>query len=513
MISRRRFIGTGAALAGASALAGFLPENLLRATKAGASGSFNLSQVKHIVYLMQENRSFDHYFGAFSGVRGYSDSTAVILPNGNTVFQQPDPDNPDGYVEPFHLDTIATGAAATPSLSHAWEDQHASLNGGAMDGWIRTHNDVDGIAKGTYTMGYYTGADIPFHWALAQNFALLDNYHCAVLGPTWPNRIMWLTGTNDPQGTLGKGPALDNNASGYTWITAPELLLAKGYTFKCYNPPSNSGLNMLQEFSQISGASSSNPTLYQGVFSAGTLWGNGSGGLGNPASPTAASNTSLAFEQDCANGTLPDVSWIFPSSAASEHPAYLPAAGAQFLASKLEALAGNETLWNETVFIINYDENDGYFDHVVPPTPSQAQYPTEFVTATSRGGTPGMGYPVGGGFRVPCFIVSPWTVGGNPYHAVADHTSCLRFLEQVTAAGGLNLSGGSGGITVANISPWRRATFDDLTGAFASGTAAAAAPTNAQFNASTTAANLSAQTAASSKPLPAFPGANQTMPA
>ena len=104
-ISRRRFIGTGAALAGAAALAGYLPESLIsRVTAASAAttgSSFDLSQVKHLVFLMQENRSFDHYFGTFPGVSGFSDPTAVKLPNGRSVFQQPDPANPDGYLEPL----------------------------------------------------------------------------------------------------------------------------------------------------------------------------------------------------------------------------------------------------------------------------------------------------------------------------------------------------------------------------------------------------------------------------
>ena len=108
----------------------------------------------------------------------------------------------------------------------------------------------------------------------------------------------------------------------------------------------------------------------------GTLWGNGTpGGLGDPANPTMATNPALAFEEDCANGVLPDVSSIGTNAAVWEHPSNIPAAGAQFLASKLDALAANDDLWNTTAFVINYDENDGFFDHVVPPTPDPAQFP------------------------------------------------------------------------------------------------------------------------------------------
>ncbi|WP_203925096.1 alkaline phosphatase family protein, partial [Rugosimonospora africana] len=113
-ISRRRFLASAASLAGAAGLAGILPENLAEAATAKAKG-FDLSQVKHVVYVMAENRSFDHYFGTFPGVRGFSDKKAIRLPNGRSVFQQPDPANPDGYLEPFHMSTITTGAAAVPS--------------------------------------------------------------------------------------------------------------------------------------------------------------------------------------------------------------------------------------------------------------------------------------------------------------------------------------------------------------------------------------------------------------
>ncbi len=191
----------------------------------------------------------------------------------------------------------------------------------------------------------------------------------------------------------------------------------------------------------------------------------------------------------------------------TEHPPAIPAAGAQFLATKLEALASNEELWNSTVFVINYDENDGFFDHVVPPTPNPKLFPEEFVTLASPAGTPGGGLPVGAGFRVPAFVISPWSVGGRIFSGVSDHTSCLRLVEAVAAAGGLS---GKGPVTFPNISRWRRATFSDFTGAL--GGAAQAAPVSTQFTPTTTAANLAAQTTASQQPLPPRPGATQQFP-
>ena len=130
------------------------------------------------------------------------------------------------------------------------------------------------------------------------------------------------------------------------------------------------------------------------------------------------------------NNKLPTVSWIVPTSGQSEHPAYIPASGANYLASKLEAVASNLDLWSKTVFIVNYDENDGLFDHVVPPLPPPGT-PNEFID----------GLPIGGGVRVPCFVISPWSVGGFVATENFDHTSVLRFLERLTGVIETNVIG------------------------------------------------------------------------
>jgi phospholipase C len=486
----RRSLLKGAAGAGAgAALAAYLPSSVRKAIAGAAAhpSRFDLSQVKHVVLLMQENRSFDHYFGTLSGVRGFGDPRALRLPSGRSVFQQPDPDNPDAYLLPYHLDTSTSAAQAVPSLSHAWQIQHDSWSNGAMDGWLRCHIASDSDTSGPFTMGYYEAADIPFQYALAEAFTICDNYFCSVLGPTHPNRYMWMTGTVDPEGQSG-GPALDNNAPNgtYSWTTYAERLQNAGVSWKCYQQADNYGTNVLEFFSQFIDAPTSS-SLYQSAFGVSTLFN------GQP-----ASDPTMAFEEDCANGTLPTVSWLFPTSVASEHPSYLPAAGAQFVASKIEALAANEDLWNSTVFILNYDENDGFFDHVPPITPPKGTT-DEFVALNSPGGTPGGGLNIGSGFRVPAIVISPWTVGGLVSSAPLDHTSCLRFLERVT------------GVTEPNISDWRRATFGDFTAALQQ--APAPAPSIPAASPSATAAQLAYQTQQSSLPLPAFPGALQTAPA
>jgi phospholipase C len=271
-------------------------------------------------------------------------------------------------------------------------------------------------------MGYYKREDIPFQFALAEAFTLCDAFHCSVLGPTWPNRMYWMTGTIDPDGLHG-GPIVNNTypKEGYRWLTYAERLEAAGVPWKVYQQHDNYGCNLLETFKNFRDATPSSPLYTKGMVR---------GPEGQ-------------FEYDAQNDKLPAVSWIIPTSYQSEHPDYMPAAGAAFIASKIEAIASNADVWAKTVFILNYDENDGIFDHVVPPTPPDGT-PHEFVN----------GLPIGGGFRVPCVIVSPWTAGGWVCSQPFDHTSILQFLEQFT------------GVKEPNISAWRRSTFGDLTAAF-----------------------------------------------
>jgi phospholipase C len=152
--------------------------------------------------------------------------------------------------------------------------------------------------------------------------------------------------------------------------------------------------------------------------------------------------------------------------------------------------------------ILTYDENDGLFDHVAPPTPPPGT-PGEFVTWTSPGGTPGNGLPVGAGFRVPAVVISPWTAGGWVSSEPFDHTSALRFLERVT------------GVPEPNISAWRRRTFGDLTSVFRFGDDPAPAPRTVRPapEAIPPSVNAWATSPAAWLPPPRLPGADQLPPA
>jgi phospholipase C len=419
--TRRRLLSAAGTATAAAFAAEFLPPNVRKAmATAPARRSGRLRDIKHVVILMQENRSFDHYFGTMPQVAGFSDPHAITLDTGDSVFHQPDPENPDGYTLPFHLDTGTTSAHAIPSTSHGWSVQHSAWNDGGMDNWLPAHRDADGD-NGPYVMGYYTREDIPFHFALAEQFTVCDHYHSSVMGPTWPNRLYLMSACIDPDGVAG-GPVISNaDPVPYRWKTYPEALTEAGVSWKVYQEVDNYGCNVLEPFAAFQNAPTSSPLYQNGLrtYSAGR------------------------FEYDAAHDRLPTVSWIVPTSYQSEHPDYTPAAGADYIAGKIDAIASNRDVWEKTVFILNYDENDGLFDHVPPPVPPPGT-PGEYVD----------GLPIGGGFRVPCILVSPWTQGGWIAGENFDHTSTLRFLERLT------------GVRVPNLTDWRRKAFGDLTSAF-----------------------------------------------
>ena len=233
-ITRRRLLGNSAKLAAAA----FCTPLSCHQTSAALwpDDSFRCAEFhrhQHVVLLMQENRSFDHYFGTLAGVRGFSDPGAMKLHHGKSVFHQPDSHTSDGYLLPFHLDTKKTNAQKVPSTSHAWATQHASWNNGKMDNWLKAHRHADG-EKSPFCMGYYKRDDIPFQFALAEAFTICDGYHCSVLGPTWPNRLYWMTGTIDPDGNHG-GPVIQNKDNDFRWTTYAERLEAAGVSWKVYN--------------------------------------------------------------------------------------------------------------------------------------------------------------------------------------------------------------------------------------------------------------------------------------
>ncbi|HKF50378.1 MAG TPA: alkaline phosphatase family protein [Terracidiphilus sp.] len=435
--TRRQVLKLGAAAGAGSVLAGCGVGNKIA---NAVSGCAKITDIDHVVILIQENRSFDHYFGSYKGVKGFSDKSAA--------FQQPYPGNtsnpPAGALLPFHLDVTKTDAACTHDISHDWVPQHQSWNNGAMDGFITSRLSIN-TTDAVMTMGYYTRADLPYYYAAADAFTLCDNYFCPVIGPSDPNRLYTMAASLDPDGTHG-GPLLETlvfqNRQPFfgklTLTTMPEQLTAKGISWKVYGSPDQNILsgafsdNILSYFKNFQDSSTD---LFHNAFV--------------PQFP-------VDFVSDAATGNLPQVSWILASLIDSDHPPAPATLGESTLSLIVQSLTANPTVWAKTALFVTYDENGGFFDHV-PPVTAPPGTAGEYVTAPSvpdasaQGGISG---PIGLGFRVPAMIISPFSRGGFVSSDLFDHTSVLRFLETRFGA------------EVPNLSAWRRQTVGDMTSAF-----------------------------------------------
>jgi phospholipase C len=426
-----------------------------------------LEDVEHVVILMQENRSFDHYFGGLNGVRGFADRFPMPVADipgrtGKTVWTQANGKSADGppLIAPFPLNSAQTFAhMRVEGTPHSWSDAQYAWDQGRMDRWPES--------KHAHAMGYYRREDIPFQYALADAFTLCDAYHCATQTGTNTNRLFLWGGTNDPFGRDG-GPSISNShdelatkggaAEGYRWSTYAERLLAAGITWRVYQDmDDNFTDNPMAGFQSFrdshAKAPGADPRLAELGLSTRKLDG---------------------LREDVLNGTLPQVSYLVAPAADSEHPGpSSPAQGADYTARVLDALTANPKVWARTVLLVMFDENDGFFDHVPPPSPPsrdparpgavlggstvdtaadyhQVRNPTE--AKDERDDL--MGRPYGLGPRVPMYVISPWSRGGWVNSQVFDHTSVIRFLETRF------------GVMEPNISPWRRAVCGDLTSAF-----------------------------------------------
>jgi len=450
-VSRRHFLQWTAAASSAALAASAegshaaAAATVRRASAIPPAGS-DLGAVDHVIFLMMENRSFDHYYGTYPGVRGFDDH-----PRGNPgVFAQPYPANttrpPLGRLLPFHLDTTRTDLAnCTHDLTHDWGPQHQCRNGGRMDSFVKVHTSPanEGPVQGVMTMGYYTRADLPFYYALADAFTICDGYHCSVLGPTDPNRMMQISGTIDPSGS-GGGPIVRTNNTpevifSVHWDTMPEVLEDAGVSWKYYRAPGPLySIETMQKvgttidgtlpyFSQYSSPSS---PLYQKAFL-----------------PTFPND----FAHDVATGGLPQVSWICTPAGYDEHPPAPSYLGEWFTSQVLGTLTAHPEVWRRTVLFHMYDENDGFFDHVAPPVAPPGTAGEYLTVNPLPDDADGVAGPIGLGFRVPMLVLSPFSRGGHICSETFDHTSQLKFLEARF------------GVRAPNLSSWRRRTVGDLT--------------------------------------------------
>ncbi|MFV0673857.1 phosphocholine-specific phospholipase C [Variovorax sp. tm] len=480
--SRRKFL-TGTATTGAAALAlSAFPPSIRRALAIPANNKTGtINDVEYIVILMQENRSFDHYFGTLMGVRGFGDRFTIPLPKGMNVWQQADATG--NTILPYHLDKTKGNALRSGQTPHDWSDGQNAWDGGRNYQWPRY--------KSTLSMGYYKEAELPYQMALANAFTLCDGYHCSMHAGTNSNRMFAWAGSNGP---TGAGVATVTNewddsytppsTTGYEWTTYPERLQAAGVTWIVYeNMRDNFGDNPLTGFKQYRRASeaSSKPVNSSGTVPAYDPASDDAGnplykGIANTMPGTKVDEYLNTFRNDVKNKNLPKVSWIVAPATYSEHPGpSSPVQGAWYIQQVLDALTAVPEVWSKTVLFINFDENDGFFDHYPSPaapsinpdgtsagktTLSSTELAFEYHNFPAPPGTtkqksyPPDGRVFGPGKRVPMYVVSPWSRGGWVNSQAFDHTSVLRFIESRF------------GVAEPNISPYRRAVCGDLTSAF-----------------------------------------------
>lgn len=557
METRRDFIKKASLLGGATALINFLPESLQRAMAINAPAGSTYLDAEHVVFLMQENRSFDHCFGTMKGVRGYNDPRAMQLTSGLPVwFQKDAAGNSYG---PYRLDIENSRATWMGSLPHSWKDMVEARNNGKMDRWLDAKRPGNkDYAHLPLTMGYYAREDIPFYYALGDAFTVCDQHFCSSLTGTSPNRSYFWSGTVRERPRDGNSSAhVDNGQLVYKnvgWKTYPERLQEAGIPWKVYQNELSIPVGYDGEHDDWLGNFTNNNLEFHAVYGVrfhptrrsyrekriaelsvllagndlsrgereeltrelddlktehaqfsqenfdklseqrqevhrrGLLTNTGDVGYHDletiltdePGSdrPTRVPKGDIfhQFRADVNEGNLPTVSWLVAPGSFSDHPGY-PWYGAWYVSEALDILTKNPDVWKKTIFIINYDENDGYYDHISPFVPPLTSRPEsgkvasgidtqdEYVTAEQEKLRTGdkqaaLDSPIGLGYRVPLVIASPWSKGGWVNSEVFDLTSPLQFLEHF-----LEHKTGKK-IIEDNLSDWRRLVCGNLTSVF-----------------------------------------------
>ena len=389
-----------AMLAGCQGLgaSGPTPTPTPAATPAGS-----LQSVNHIIFMMQENRSFDSYFGKINDYRA-SLGLGRDADDLETDFTNPT-DSPDTQqIRTFHL-----GTSCIYNTSAAWLESHGNANRFdtsdsaplLLDGFVHTAAglaifDGDPDTKGVRSMGYYTQSDLPSPYWFATQFAMSDRFYNPEPAQTEDTRLYAMAATS--QGLVH--PPQDTNTT-LTAKTIFQLLDAAGISWKIYlSDPNTAFIGEFQPF-----GSQHNDKI-------------------EPLD---------AYFEDLKNGTLPSVAFIEGGykSGLDEHPDKNIQPGAAHVASVINALMSSSS-WKDSVFILTFDEGGNFFDHVPPqPAVSPDDVPpgdlgADDICANGQGSNCDFNHT---GFRVPLIVVSPFTKKHFVSHTVADYTAILKFIE------------------------------------------------------------------------------------
>jgi phospholipase C len=363
-------------------VAGALPVDTL-----GACAATTPNPIEHIVILMQENRSFDQYFGHLPG-HG-QDDVDVARAGASNPTDTEDAGLPDGSTTNAPIPWHHAANYCVADTDHGWVASHRAWHDGENNGF-GIINRIASDPTGQRALGYYDQTDIPFYYDLVSTFATSDRYFCSVLGPTYPNRF-YLTA-----------------ATSFGIVTTDPNTLAPPGVPNIYRTLSAKGVSWKDYKAQITAA-----LIYPDFAT----------------DPTEADHfvDATQFAVDAAAGKLPSVSFIDPIFLAKatvendEHPPADIQLGEKFVYDQVQALV-KSPLWKSSALFITYDEHGGYYDHVSPPS---ACVPDE---------TPPVLNPEEGnfdrlGFRVPLIVVSPYAKRHFVSHEVHSHTSILRFIE------------------------------------------------------------------------------------
>lgn len=551
-MNRREFLEKSSILLAGLGTSNVLHPSILKALAIDPAAQSTFYDAEHVVILMQENRSFDHAFGALKGVRGFLDKRAFVKQDGHSVFFQK---NDEGkYASPARLDLRNTKSTWMSSLPHSWADQQKALNKGKYDQWLQAKASGNKDYKNIpLTLGYYNREDLPFYYQLADAFTIFDQYFCSSLTGTTPNRLFLWSGTlREQQNGKVKANVVNENidydkARQAKWKSFPEILEQQNVSWRIYQneislPKGMSGEqeawlsnftdNPIEWFSKFnvkfskgyyqnipniiaylkkeieknpkqkerleamlaevqedqvkyhpdnySKLSTEEKNLHEKAFTTNSndpdYWKLEIGKDENGERLVVPEGDVLfQFRKDVEEKKLPLVSWLVAPEHFSDHPGS-PWYGAWYISEVLNILTQDPETWKKTIFIINYDENDGYFDHVLPfappVNPSQpvdmngkegveyVDQSQEYMSNPSLKNYEKVEGTVGLGYRVPMIIASPWTKGGFVNSEVSDHTSVLQFLEKFI------MKKFKKNVHVDNISDWRRAVCGDLTSAF-----------------------------------------------
>ena len=450
---RRSFLGGALALgAGALAAACGSQATIHQAATTVPAGS-DLGAVDHVVFLMQENRSFDHYFGSYRGVRGFDDHP----PGGLGAFAQPYQGNttrrPAGMQLPFRLDVSTGQGECTYDLDHSWLPQHLCRNGG-LDGRLRPDPRLGGLRRPRVRVADH-GVPHPRRPAvpLRPGRRLHHLRRLPLLGH----------GADPPQPTDGpvrhhrSGRAARRagahhqslarrRGSAWTGPRSPSC----SRTPVCRGRPTTPPGDLYQHHQSRGDAGlRRHPPVLQAVL--------------RSRRPRSTSKAFLPtfpddFAARCGERLPPRVSWIIPPLGYDEHPPAPPNLGAWFIDQVLQTLVSNPAVWSKTVLFVMYDENDGFFDHVPPPVaPPGTTGRVRHRGSTARRRPTASPAHSDWASGCPMLVVSPFSRGGYVASEVLDHTSQIRFLEERF------------GIRASEISAWRRDTVGDLTSTLAHG--------------------------------------------